>query len=390
MPQFGVTPTGFNAMTEADVLAAIEADQRAELSNTLDLSDSSVLGQTNRIYAKYIAEGWAALKAIHDGTDPNLAKDDQATSLSKITGNERRGAGNSHVDLTVTLTKGTKLSAGQHFAHVAGKPDLRWTPIVDFTAPADGSFTQRFQAEQPGPIDTPIDSITVIATPVVGWSGITGSGEVEIGRDADDDADLMTRREQGLARAGSGSVESIRSDLLALDAAVSAQVFENFTDFTDENGTPPHSFEAIVSAISATDDQIAQAVWNSKPAAIQPIGSSSGTALDAEGNPQVMRFSRTEQVEVYVSYVLTKLKDYVGDDAFREHIATRLDATLTPGESVISWDIVSSAHDQGVAVRGFGFGLTPNPPVSESFSQPDVPITSRQIARFDAGRIVLT
>ena len=60
---FGVTPTGFNAMTEADVLAAIEADQRAEISQTLDLSEESVLGKNNRIYARRIAEGWAALKA---------------------------------------------------------------------------------------------------------------------------------------------------------------------------------------------------------------------------------------------------------------------------------------------------------------------------------------
>ena len=34
MTLFGVTPDGFNAMSEADVLAAIEADQRAELSAT--------------------------------------------------------------------------------------------------------------------------------------------------------------------------------------------------------------------------------------------------------------------------------------------------------------------------------------------------------------------
>lgn len=382
---YGVTPTGFNPMSEAEILAAIEADQRADLSQTLDLSDASLLGQLNRIAARRLADGWAAAKAVHDGNDPDLVRDDQAISLAKITGTDARGASRSQVDVTSVLTKGTKLVADQHFAHVTGKPDSRWTPVEDFTAPNDGSFPLRFRAEQPGPIDTPVGSIAVIVTPLVGWAGIVGSGEVSIGRNADDDADLHVRREQGLARAGSSTMEGIRADLLALDAAVSVQVFENFTDATDALGLPPKSFEAIVDAVDATDDQIAQAIWDSKPGGIQPIGSSAGTAFDKAGKPQVMRFSRPEQLEVWITYELVQLDGYVGDEAFKATIATRLDAELQSGASVGEWEVVTAAHGLGVKLRAAAFGLAPAPT-----TKTEIEIGTKQIARFDAGRIVLT
>jgi uncharacterized phage protein gp47/JayE len=384
MPQFGLTNTGFSAPTETDLLALIEADQRAEISQTLDLSPTSELGKINRIVARLLAAPWAALKAVHDGNDPNIVRDAQATSLAKITGTSRRGAASSQVDVAVTLERDTTLEAGQHFAHVNGRPDLRWAPMETFTATAAGSYTLRFEAEIPGPTDTPINSIAVIATPVVGWSGITASGEVTLGRALDDDEDLLVRREQGLAVSGSGGTDQIRADVLALDAAVSCQVFENWTDATDSQGLPAKSFEVVANAMNATDDQIAQAIWNSKPAGIEPVGTSSGTALDALGNPQVMPFSRTTPVEAYATYTVVRLDDYVGDESFKQTIATLLDARIQAGQALSSWDVLEAAHGLGARVRAVAFGLAPAPTMRD-----DVTVSAREVLRFDAGRVTL-
>lgn len=282
--------------------------------------------------------------------------------------------------LTVTLERDTRLEAGTHFAHVMGKPSLRWTPVEDFTADADGSFTFMWRAEQTGPIDAAIDSITVIATPVVGWSAITASGEVAIGHDADDDDNARRRREASVQRAGSAATAALRADLLAV--ATSCQIFENWTDAADPTtGLPPKSFEAVVDAVAATDE-IAQILWDSRPAGIESVGTSSGTALDAEGKPHVMRFSRTAQVEVWVTYELVRLDGYVGDDAFKATVATRLDASLKPGDSVSTWEIGEAAHGLGAKIRRVRFGLTPAPSTDT-----EIAIGTREVARFDAGRI---
>jgi uncharacterized phage protein gp47/JayE len=385
MSTFGITPTGFVAPSSGEILALIEAEQRADLSATLDLSEQSLLGQLNRVYARRIAEAWSALQAIYDGGDPDQAAADSLTSLMKITATGRRGAAYSRVPMTVSLEAGTTLEAGVHFAQVSGKPDVRWTPTEDFTAPDNGTFQLLFRSEQAGAIDTPVGSITTIATPVIGWSAITASGEVAVGHTIDDDNDARARREDSLQRTGSSSVDAVRADVLALDGAIACTIFENSTDAVDAQGLPPMAFEVIVDAVGTSDDAIAQAIWNTKAGGIETVGAESGTAFDAEGNPHVMRFSRTQQVAVWISYQLERLEGYGGDELFRATIASRLDAALKPGEAVSEWDVADAAHGLGIRLRGLAFGLAPGPT-----SKAEIAIGVRQVARFDAGRVELT
>src|SRR5690606_39481376 len=89
MPTFGMTPDGFVPMTETDILARIEADQRSEISDTLDVSDESLLGQLNRIYARHLGIAWEALETAYHGFDPDRAEDFLLTALAKLTGTVR-------------------------------------------------------------------------------------------------------------------------------------------------------------------------------------------------------------------------------------------------------------------------------------------------------------
>src|SRR5690606_3960678 len=191
MPTFGMTPDGFVPMTETDILARIEADQRSEISDTLDASDESLLGQLNRIYARKCAEAWHALDIVANSSDPQRATDALLTALAKLTGTVREGATFSTVVLSCALAAGTTLESGTHFAEVAGDPENRWTPVEDFTAPIDSTYQIAFRAENPGPVTAGAGTITVIATPVVGWSDpVTNPLPASPGKTADDDTAL--------------------------------------------------------------------------------------------------------------------------------------------------------------------------------------------------------
>ncbi|HVY32576.1 MAG TPA: hypothetical protein VHB79_38830 [Polyangiaceae bacterium] len=382
---FGVTPTGFTAPTEEELLALIEADQHADISATLDVSESSVLGKINRVFARRFKAAWDSLEQIYHGFDPDKATADQLTSLLKITGTQRQGASRSEVPVVVRLKAATKLEAEKHFAHVTDRPDLRWTPKADFTAPTDGDFSLRFRAEQTGPIDTPEDSITAIATPLVGWVAIVSSGEVAVGHEADDDAAARARREQQLATFGSATVAGVRSDLLKLDSATACTVFENTSDQTDANGMPPHSIEAIIAADDASDDEIAQALFDTKAAGITTVGSSSGTAFDADGEPHEVRFSRPQQIPVWISYGIQRLDGYVSDDVFKATVASLLDALTGPGYNLVDYDCWSVTHGLGIRGRSVTFGLSANPTNEDA-----IQFGPREVPRFDAGRITLT
>jgi uncharacterized phage protein gp47/JayE len=386
---YGVTPEGFSRPSIQEELAIIETAQRARISQTLDLSTESVLGQVNGILAERNGLLWEAAQAIHDGGDPDRAEDDAATSIAKITGTEREGASKSQLEgfsaVIVTLASGTTLQAGVHFAHVTGKPDVRFTPQEDFTAPLDGDYARDFESENTGPVQAPAGTLTVIATPVVGWSAVNNPQDATLGRDADDDADLYVRREQGLALSGSSGVDQIRADVLAVQDVTSCQVFENYTEVTNDQGLPPKSFQVVLwDDAGADDDAVAQAIWVSKPGGIEPIGTETGTATDKNGDPQVMRFSRASAVLMWLEFDLTPMAGYVGDAAFKLAIATALDTAKGTGSAVAKWDLQDAAHGKGAKLLNVRFGTAAAPTTDV-----EVPISQLEIARFDTSRIAI-
>jgi len=389
MPAFGVTPTGFSRPSVQDLLALIEADQRAEISQTLDLSSDSVLGQSNGIIARHLGVAWEALEAVHDGGDPDRAEDDALTSLSKITGTDREGASSSRVSTRVTLALGTTLEAGTHFAHVTGKPDVRFTPAADFTAPGPADpadYDLVFVSEQTGPVQAPNGTLTVIATPVVGWSAVTNTQDASLGRASDDNQDLRIRREAGLQRSGSSSVDAIRADVLAVENVTSCQVFENFTDAVDAQGLPPKSFRVVIFDDAGADDNaIAQAIWESKPGGIQPIGVETATAIDKNGTPHTMKFfSRAAAVPIWIEFDLTARDGYVGATDFKLSVATTLDATMGTGVGVGFYDVLLATEGLGAKVTAVRIGIAPSPTTDD-----EIPIGNLEISRYDTSRILV-
>lgn len=383
---FGVTAEGFSRPSVQELLALIEADQRAGISPTLDLSTESVLGQNNGIFAQHLGKAWEALEAAYNGFDPERAENDQLTSLSKLSGTERRGASSSILEgVEVALDVGTTLIAGTHFAHVTGKPDVRFTPRENFTAPSTGTFFRDFEAEETGPIQVADSTLTVIATPVVGWSSVTNPSSAVPGRNIDTDADLRLRREAALAITGSSTTDAIRADVLAVENVTSVQVFENYTDATDANGLPPHSFEVVLfDDAGADDDAVAQAIWDSKAGGIRPYGAVSGTALDANGDPHTVPFSRASEIAIWVEYDVTPRDGYVGDAAFELAVVAALNASMGTGDDVGEWDVSDAAHGLGCKVRNVRFGTSASPT-----TETDVAIAVREIARFDTARVTV-
>ncbi len=386
---FGVQANGFLRPSLQDLLALIEADQRAEISQTLDLSTESVLGQNNGIYARQLSLAWEALEAIHNGTDPDRAEGDQLTSISKLTGTDRRGESKSQVVTGVRLDAGTTLLAGTHFAHISGKPDVRFTPIANFTAAGPGTLTYQipFEAENAGQVQAPATTLNVIATPAVGWVSALNDGDADIiGRLTDADEVLRLRREQALARAGGSTTGGILADVLAVAGVTSVQVFENFGDETDAQGLPPKSFEVVLwSDAGALDNEIAQAIWNSKPGGIEPFGTgASGTATDANGDVHTVPFSRAVAVPIYLEFDITKRDGYSTATDFKQAVAEAMDGMQGTGDDVNFYDVLIATQGRGALVRAVRQGTSLGPLTNST-----IVIGNRQIARFDTSRIAV-
>jgi len=390
---YGVTSTGFVRKTLQAILDSLSESQKASIAVDLDVSSDSLLGQLNGIFARELGIGWEQLEICYHGFDADSTEDLLLDLLCKLTGTVRRPASQSSVTCACGLVSGTILQAGVQFAALASKPDVRWTPLDDFTAPSTGTFDVVFVSESTGPVVGLSGDISVIATPLVGWNSVTNALDATLGRVIDDDPALRLRRLNELAAAGSTTVRAIRSALLeAFEDVDSADVLENDTDWTDlVTGLPGHSIEALISDGAVpivADNDIAQVVWDNKAAGITPRGSSSGTAtIDDDGTPMTVAFSRLTIKDVYLIFGIKKTTGYPGDDVVAEYVAEQANKRYGRNDDVLA--VPTEALPLNLAgvkdITDFHLGFTASPTGTSNLT-----IGLREIARFDTSRIIVT
>lgn len=397
---FGVKPEGFVRPTVQDLIALCEQDQKATIDPNFDVSPDSPAGQLTGIYMNFEALAWEALEETYNSFDADKAEDASLTNLAALTGTPRRSASRSTVTCTCTLTAGTTLLADVNFAAVDGDPSSRWTPSADFTAPSTGTHDLVFQAERAGPTTAGANTILIIATPVTGWTDVFNTNDATPGINADDNPTLRTRRQEELTQGGSGTVESLAAEIEAsIPSVISVLPLNNTTMFTDADGLPPKSYELViwdgVSPPSGNADKIAQIIWDKGTAGIQSGGNTSGTAIDRKGNNQTVRFSRTTQKNVYVTYAIAARPGYVGDAAFKVAVALAANEGLPgdlrevfggfgPDDDVDQYDLTLITANLGAKILSVVMGLAPTP-----VSNADILISKREIARFDSSRILV-
>lgn len=162
--------------------------------------------------------------------------------------------------------------------------------------------------ESPRAISAPSGSLTVIENPVTGLDSVVNQEDAIVGREIESDADLKLRREESLQRAGAGTLGAIVSILADLEGVTAVVGFENITFLEDVDGRPPKSFEIVIDGGDPQD--IAQDIWENKPAGIETFGTESEPITDSQGFPQTVKYSRPTDVDIYCEIDLTVDADF--------------------------------------------------------------------------------
>ncbi len=298
----GVTDGGFVPRTQAELERLI----KERLSGNALLEkfnfDEGPLHQLVGVLSDHLAQLWEAGEEIYASAYAGAS----GLSLDRVaglTGTTRRAATRSLVTTEVTLNAGITLPAGS-IAAVSGDPDSQFRTTEDATnsGGAPAAITVVMESVETGPVAAPLGTLTVIVTPVTGWTAVdNGTAKADLGRIISDDVELRTSRLAELFALGSGTLGSMRAAVAKLEGVESVQGRENVTSATVD-GLPMKSFEIVLwdgSPTATEDDDIAQAIFDHAPSGIEPFGSSSGTATDDDG-PHTVAFSRATQVRVYV------------------------------------------------------------------------------------------
>lgn len=262
-----------------------------------------------------------------------------------------------------------------------GMATILITPLVTQAGIDQG--TGNLIATVSGPVVANAGTLTVIVTPVSGLTNVANITDAVLGRNVETDNEYRARRAETLQIAGAGTVEAIRSRLLALTGVTAVIVFENETLIPDMDGRPPKSFEAVVQG--GDQQAIADLLWQVKPAGILTDGSIETDITDSQGQTHEIRFSRPTPVPIYVILNLSVNINYPsnGDLGAVEAIVASGNA-LGIGKEVVTipYLISSIAPIQGIEDAQLLIGTSPNPTSSDN-----IPMAPNQVPLFDSSRV---
>jgi uncharacterized phage protein gp47/JayE len=384
----GVTDLGFERATFEDIFAETTSHQRARISEQLDVTERTVIGNVDAIASDQLAQAWEVLEEAYNAFDPDNATDDRLVALALLAGVERRGATKGLVTATVNLAAGKTFAPGTMTAHVFDEPSNRWVNRDTVTSTVGTNYPAVFESESPGSAaKAAAGTLTVIASPVTGWNSITTAADATPGEDQESIEDLRARREQSLAQAGSGTVDAIRAELLQVAGVLAGtEVYEN-TDDVVVDGIPAHSIRAVVwdgSPPAANNAAIAQALYNNRAAGVRAFGALTGNAVSSDGQVVPVAFDRATVVQVYVDVDIVS--------AVGVSIADVKAAVLAAMPTAVGGDVVYNRIAAAVfavpGVDNFDFveiGTAPAPSGTANIS-----IGSAQIAVLSSGNIVVT
>ena len=218
--------------------------------------------------------------------------------------------------------------------------------------------------------------------------------DAQLGRSEETDPELRVRREQLLRVTGLATVDAIRAKIFEVDQIDDVFVYENPSDVPNGDGVPAHAFESVIRGPFAADADIAQAIFEAKPAGILAYGTTVEPIEDSQGFVQQIGFTRATEIPIYVDITVTINTDpdngpvypTDGDDQIKAAIVAKGDA-LGIGDNVIAEQIKCQAFNvPGVVdVTAFFIDDSPAPAVSAN-----IVIASREIATFDTSDISVT
>lgn len=446
----GVDSTGYIPKTLTDIISSLQTGYRGVYGATVNIASRSRIGQRIALFAAELSEVWELGEAIFNALDPDQASGPGLDALMKLNGLTRKPATFSQVTLTFVGNSGASIPSnkefsvgvgGQQFHNVvpatllslfawaantamsvgqrrtnagnvyqviavtgdaktaaSGGPTTTDASIADhnvtwtFLGTGNGAVdTVGASADDSGPVQGYARTINTIVTPVGGLNSVINLLDAQTGQDAESDAQARARRALSFGKAAASPLEAVRTAVLAVNGVTSCTIFENFTDTTDANGVPPHSFETLVEG--GVDADILAAIFSTRPGGIQAYGTTSGTVLDSMGTGYTMAFSRPVAVNIYVDVTLkydARFYPTNGDVQVEDNVATQGNM-LPVGKDVVASAIGAALFPPAtnsvagmLDVSAVKIGTAPSPSGSTTIT-----ITSRQRASFDSSRVTV-
>lgn len=383
----GLSDSGFEKKTTEAILEEVSLFQTTNISDELDVSPASALGQINTSQGAQDADLWDLAQEAYAAGRIDQAEGQALHELCALTGTFVQPATYSQARATCTLAAGTYL-AGTLIWYPPSDPTARFENVSDVIATGGPKSGVVFRAQETGPVRANAGTQTIAET-VSGWTAVTTPEDATLGKLIESDTALRIRQAQEITKGGSTAAEAVRVAVAEITVAngydsnvTTCVVLENDGDTVDGNGQPGHSLQAVV--IGGTTQDIVDTIGATKAGGVKAYGTTTGTFTDSQGNAHTIGFSRPSSIDIYLNVQVETDDTYAGDTALKQALADWGDANLSMGSDVVHARLIAVCFSvQGVTdVPLLEIGDTDGTETATNFS-----IAPLEIADLDTGRI---
>ena len=240
----------------------------------INVDQNSQDGQQINIYDQEAVDSRELLQQLNAGFDPDQAFGRVLDQRVAINGMKRNGGTytltpvNITSDAALTLV-GLDAQSDELNPTVADLYTIKDDAGTEFYLLTSFSFvgasteSLTFRAAEIGSVEVQVNTITTAVTILAGITDINNpSGVLTQGETEESDAKVKTRRRSSVALPALGYLDSIEAQLADLSGVSVARVYENDTNVTDGDGTPPNTIWAIVEG--GDDTEIGEILYKKK------------------------------------------------------------------------------------------------------------------------------
>ena len=236
---------------------------------------------------------------IASGLNLHTISGSQVDDYGTLLGLPRRQETRTTVEATVVGTPGTIIPAGVR-ARTDGNAEYESTESV--LIKSDGQATVTFRATVPGPLALDAGHLTEIATTVSGWDSVTNAEPGVIGQSRESDVEYQGRYFNTVATHAAESSEAIRARVLQVPGVTACVVRENAgTASVTIQGVTISAGNFVVIVEGGLDADIAQAIAETKPLTITPVGDVSHSYFHPQGFIVPINFMRVSHVALSIN-----------------------------------------------------------------------------------------
>lgn len=306
-----LTALGLTVSTRQEWLDYFTSQYQLIYGSDINLESDTPDGQFMNIMIQTILDLQDLLVQINNSFDPDFAIGNLLDQRVAINGIQRQAGTYTVTNITLVNSQSINLyGLDQDIEDVytiADNAGNRWELIETEEGLAAGTHVLAFRAAEPGAQLTIPNTINVPVTIVLGVTSVNNpTAATTVGINEESDPVLRIRRQKSVSLASQGYRAGLLAALQNINGITSAEVYENTTNATDSDGTPGHTIWVIVAG-TATDADIAQAIYTKRNAGAGMRGSKSYTITQLDGSPFIVYWDEVVTRDMFIFFTATSI-----------------------------------------------------------------------------------